>query len=164
MASKSFLAPLVACSLLLLLILPLLFRLPPDVLPLFSVMQRQGSGGLACNQIELGGVRDGLDPIGATDEDVRWVKAQLQRNKVGEAPKTAEEWRQLRKGINPRTRQQQLDDLLKYVGRGNAVGLLNYLMFHVGTCYLVTFYWTVFGHTYADQKDHNARRCLSWFL
>lgn len=56
------------------------------------------------------------DPIGPSDEDIKWVKSQLDKNHLGEPPNTPQEWHELRKGINPRTRERQLEDLRKYKG------------------------------------------------
>ncbi|ERN09545.1 uncharacterized protein LOC18437701 [Amborella trichopoda] len=57
-----------------------------------------------------------IEPIGPSREDIEWVKDQLQRNSLGEPPNTTEGWHALRKGINPRTRAQQLEDLTKFKG------------------------------------------------
>lgn len=51
------------------------------------------------------------ESYGATAGDVKWVRRQLLRLQVGDALKAENAWHQLRKGINPRTRQQQLADL-----------------------------------------------------
>ncbi|XP_010245376.1 PREDICTED: uncharacterized protein LOC104588938 [Nelumbo nucifera] len=48
--------------------------------------------------------------ISATKEDIAWVKDQIQQNKLAMQPNV------LRKGINPRTRAQQLQDLIQYKG------------------------------------------------
>ena len=62
--------------------------------------------------------RDGdgeLDGVysGPSEEDLLWLRTQLDRNGVREVPQNAEEWHQMRKGINPRTREQQIADLRK---------------------------------------------------
>lgn len=49
------------------------------------------------------------DRISASKEDVEWVKRQIDANDLHMAENV------LRKGINPRTREQQLQDLLQYV-------------------------------------------------
>ena len=63
----------------------------------------EGEGGR-----ELDGVYSG-----PSEEDLMWLTAQLDRNGVREVPQNAEEWHQMRKGINPRTREQQITDLRK---------------------------------------------------
>jgi hypothetical protein len=63
-----------------------------------------------------GGGGDGdLDAAytGPSEEDLRWLTAQLDRNGVRDVPQSEDEWHRMRKGINPRTRQQQLSDLRK---------------------------------------------------
>lgn len=50
-----------------------------------------------------------LGRISATNEDIEWVKRQMEDNELHMAENV------LRKGINPRTREQQLQDLLQYV-------------------------------------------------
>lgn len=47
-------------------------------------------------------------PVSTTPADVDWVKLQIQRNGLRMQDNV------LRKGINPRTRQQQLQDLIQY--------------------------------------------------
>ncbi|KAI4302977.1 hypothetical protein MLD38_038662 [Melastoma candidum] len=49
-------------------------------------------------------------PIKTTKDDVEWVKDQIRRNGLHMQDNV------LRKGINPRTRQQQLQDLIQYKG------------------------------------------------
>ncbi|XXG79313.1 hypothetical protein AAC387_Pa09g0414 [Persea americana] len=55
-------------------------------------------------------------PISASVEDVRWLKSQLEMNRIPDPPTTREAWHSLRKGINPRTRAQQLDDFVRFKG------------------------------------------------
>ncbi|KAJ7569193.1 hypothetical protein O6H91_01G065700 [Diphasiastrum complanatum] len=50
------------------------------------------------------------------DEHVKWVRAQMELARLGDPGKTAHEWHRMRKGINPRTREQQLFDLRRYHG------------------------------------------------
>ncbi|CAN6467748.1 unnamed protein product [Victoria cruziana] len=56
------------------------------------------------------------DPVSASADDVSWLRDQLRRNELRDPPTTAEGWHVLRKGINPRTREQQLEDLRKFKG------------------------------------------------
>lgn len=57
----------------------------------------------------VGGSRSGAgERISTTIEDIEWVKEQIEGNGLHMADNV------LRKGINPRTRQQQLQDLLQY--------------------------------------------------
>lgn len=56
-----------------------------------------------------GGYRSGTgERISTSTEDIEWVKKQIEGNGLHMADNV------LRKGINPRTRQQQLQDLLQY--------------------------------------------------
>lgn len=48
------------------------------------------------------------DRISATFEDIQWLKSQIESNGLHMEENV------LRKGINPRTRQQQLQDLIQY--------------------------------------------------
>lgn len=54
-------------------------------------------------------VSDGGEAIRSSREDVEWVKDQIRVNGLHMQDNV------LRKGINPRTRAQQLEDLLQYV-------------------------------------------------
>ncbi|XP_077236389.1 S-adenosyl-L-methionine-dependent methyltransferases superfamily protein [Tasmannia lanceolata] len=54
--------------------------------------------------------------ISSTPEDLAWLKSQLQHNHLRDPPTTPDAWHSLRKGINPRTRAQQLDDLRSFKG------------------------------------------------
>lgn len=54
-------------------------------------------------------VSDGGETIRSSREDVEWVKDQIRVNGLHMQDNV------LRKGINPRTRAQQLEDLLQYV-------------------------------------------------
>ncbi|WOK98829.1 hypothetical protein Cni_G07541 [Canna indica] len=56
------------------------------------------------------------DPISTTPDDIAWLKAQLSRNSIQDPPSSPAAWHTLRKGINPRTRAQQLEDLLHFKG------------------------------------------------
>ncbi|XP_009602005.1 uncharacterized protein LOC107771689 [Nicotiana tabacum] len=59
----------------------------------------------------VGGSRSGAgERISTTIEDIEWVKEQIEGNGLHMADNV------LRKGINPRTRQQQLQDLLQFKG------------------------------------------------
>lgn len=55
-------------------------------------------------------VRGYGDRISPRAEDIEWVKTQIETNKIQMHPNL------LRKGINPRTRAQQLQDLIQYKG------------------------------------------------
>ncbi|XP_004230136.1 uncharacterized protein [Solanum lycopersicum] len=58
-----------------------------------------------------GGYRSGTgERISTSTEDIEWVKKQIEGNGLHMADNV------LRKGINPRTRQQQLQDLLQFKG------------------------------------------------
>lgn len=57
-----------------------------------------------------GDFRSGVgERISTSSEDIEWVKKQIEGNGLHMAENV------LRKGINPRTREQQLQDLLQYV-------------------------------------------------
>ncbi|THU73431.1 hypothetical protein C4D60_Mb04t22780 [Musa balbisiana] len=56
------------------------------------------------------------DPISPTPDDIAWLKSQLARNSIQEPPSSPAAWHSLRKGINPRTRAQQLEDLRRFKG------------------------------------------------
>ncbi|XP_068659841.1 uncharacterized protein [Aristolochia californica] len=56
------------------------------------------------------------DTVSTTPEDIAWLKLQLQVNNLQDPPTTPEAWHELRKGINPRTREQQLEDFRQYKG------------------------------------------------
>ncbi|XP_060218070.1 uncharacterized protein LOC132645228 [Lycium barbarum] len=59
----------------------------------------------------VGGSRSGNgEGISTSSEDIEWVKKQIEGNGLHMADNV------LRKGINPRTRQQQLQDLLQFKG------------------------------------------------
>lgn len=59
--------------------------------------------------VAVGGSRSGTgERISTSSEDIEWVKKQIEVNGLHMADNV------LRKGINPRTRQQQLQDLLQY--------------------------------------------------
>ncbi|KAF3327667.1 hypothetical protein FCM35_KLT07785 [Carex littledalei] len=62
-------------------------------------------------------------PTLTTEDDVHWLKNLLVRNSLDVAPLSQAEWHTLRKGINPRTRAQQLQDLLNYHGIAHYKGL-----------------------------------------
>ncbi|CAL9756898.1 unnamed protein product [Musa acuminata subsp. burmannicoides] len=51
-----------------------------------------------------------------TPDDIAWLKSQLARNSIQEPPSSPAAWHSLRKGINPRTRAQQLEDLRRFKG------------------------------------------------
>ncbi|KAM3378295.1 hypothetical protein P3S68_010708 [Capsicum galapagoense] len=58
-----------------------------------------------------GGFRSGVgERISTSSEDIEWVKKQIEGNGLHMAENV------LRKGINPRTREQQLQDLLQFKG------------------------------------------------
>ncbi|KAL5996003.1 hypothetical protein ACLOJK_026076 [Asimina triloba] len=54
-------------------------------------------------------------PLATAAADISWVKDQLRINGIPDPPSTPEAWHSLRKGINPRTREQQLDDFRRCV-------------------------------------------------
>ncbi|KAK1293480.1 hypothetical protein QJS10_CPB17g01443 [Acorus calamus] len=55
-------------------------------------------------------------PTTTSSSDLAWLKSQLTLNSLGDPPTTPEAWHSLRKGINPRTREQQLQDLRQFKG------------------------------------------------
>ncbi|XP_015062957.1 uncharacterized protein LOC107008436 [Solanum pennellii] len=66
-----------------------------------------------------GGYRSGTgERISTSTEDIEWVKKQIEGNGLHMADNV------LRKGINPRTRQQQLQDLLQFKGISHYEGEL----------------------------------------
>ncbi|XP_072960228.1 uncharacterized protein [Typha angustifolia] len=54
--------------------------------------------------------------ISPTKEDISWLKSQLHLNSLDDPPSSPSAWHSLRKGINPRTRSQQLEDLQRFKG------------------------------------------------
>jgi hypothetical protein len=52
-------------------------------------------------------------PVATSPDDVAWLKAQLASNSLALLAST-DAWHRLRKGINPRTRDQQLFDINRY--------------------------------------------------
>ncbi|XP_072996277.1 uncharacterized protein [Typha latifolia] len=55
-------------------------------------------------------------PVSTTQEDISWLKSQLSLNSLRDPPSSPAAWHSLRKGINPRTRAQQLEDLQRFKG------------------------------------------------
>ncbi|OAY77502.1 hypothetical protein ACMD2_09037 [Ananas comosus] len=55
-------------------------------------------------------------PVSPTSDDLSWLRSQLALNSLGDPPSSPAAWRALRKGINPRTRAEQLDDLRRFKG------------------------------------------------
>ncbi|MCO5610239.1 hypothetical protein L7F22_064475 [Adiantum nelumboides] len=107
------LLPWLAASLfLLLLVTPYLLKLPLPVCTLPGATKDVNYD----EQTSAASCSTHVQPVGATQEDLAWLKSQLLRNQLQAAPQIAEEWHRLRKGINPRTREQQLADLRKYKG------------------------------------------------
>ncbi|MQM03446.1 hypothetical protein Taro_036229 [Colocasia esculenta] len=93
----------------------LLFFLLPSLSPIGSATTTSlCPASPAANAIVAGGRSP--DPLSATQDDVSWLRSQLSLNRLGDPPSTPEQWHALRKGINPRTRAQQLDDLRQYKG------------------------------------------------
>ncbi|KAK8938255.1 hypothetical protein KSP40_PGU003525 [Platanthera guangdongensis] len=54
--------------------------------------------------------------IAPSADDVNWLRSQIHMNSLPDPSNTPRAWHSLRKGINPRTRSQQLEDLLKFKG------------------------------------------------
>ncbi|KAK4379039.1 hypothetical protein RND71_000901 [Anisodus tanguticus] len=75
---------------------------PPCNCPVTPTTAAVGGGGGSRS-----GTREG---ISTSSEDIEWVKKQIEGNGLHMADNV------LRKGINPRTRQQQLQDLLQFKG------------------------------------------------
>ncbi|PKA60396.1 hypothetical protein AXF42_Ash008456 [Apostasia shenzhenica] len=95
----------------------LLFVLLPSLSPFssFSCSPSSPASG-SVSYAAAGGRHRLLDQISPTADDLEWLRSQIQRNSLPDPPSTPSAWHSLRKGINPRTRAQQLDDLLKYKG------------------------------------------------
>ncbi|KAG6751702.1 hypothetical protein NC652_030796 [Populus alba x Populus x berolinensis] len=62
---------------------------------------------------------DKKERISATQEDIKWIKDQIQANGLRMQDNV------LRKGINPRTRAQQLQDLIQFKGISHYEGLVS---------------------------------------
>ncbi|KAJ1697180.1 hypothetical protein LUZ63_005692 [Rhynchospora breviuscula] len=62
-------------------------------------------------------------PTSTSQEDILWLKKLLAQNLLVDVPLSQAEWHELRKGINPRTRAQQLQDLLNFHGIAHYEGL-----------------------------------------
>ncbi|KAL3537921.1 hypothetical protein ACH5RR_001287 [Cinchona calisaya] len=77
---------------------------PPCSCPVIPPSNGGSSGDSRTNPI------GSIGRIAATNEDVEWVKRQIKDNGLHMADNV------LRKGINPRTREQQLQDLLQFKG------------------------------------------------
>lgn len=110
MGSKSIgmVLPIAGGSLLLLLVFFFLYSLLPSVCYIAVSQQKQPQ-----QHITYTGQSYSEDPVGPpSEDDMKWAKAQLEKNHLGEG----QGWHQLRKGINPRTREEQLQDLRKYKG------------------------------------------------
>ncbi|KAG0480478.1 hypothetical protein HPP92_010975 [Vanilla planifolia] len=56
------------------------------------------------------------EQIAATADDLSWLRSQIRLNSLPEPPNTHSAWHSLRKGINPRTRASQLEDLVSFKG------------------------------------------------
>nr|XP_010905250.1 uncharacterized protein LOC105032494 [Elaeis guineensis] len=97
----------------------LLFLLLPSLSPSFSsscpaittTSSTAGSG--ATSSITDPRFRHQISP---TPDDIAWLKSQLSLNSIQEPPTSPEAWHSLRKGINPRTRAEQLEDLRRFKG------------------------------------------------
>eukprot|EP00262_Sarcandra_glabra_P014715 TRINITY_DN4361_c0_g1_i1.p1 TRINITY_DN4361_c0_g1~~TRINITY_DN4361_c0_g1_i1.p1 ORF type:complete len:340 (-),score=27.76 TRINITY_DN4361_c0_g1_i1:347-1366(-) len=62
------------------------------------------------------GFKKSPDRISPTTEDINWLRDLIRKNEMRDPPTTTKAWHSLRKGINPRTRAQQLEDLLAFKG------------------------------------------------
>ncbi|KAH0457638.1 hypothetical protein IEQ34_012953 [Dendrobium chrysotoxum] len=56
------------------------------------------------------------EQIFSTSDDIKWIRAQIHGNSLPDPSNSPHVWHSLRKGINPRTREQQLEDLLRFKG------------------------------------------------
>ncbi|KAH9310726.1 hypothetical protein KI387_025761 [Taxus chinensis] len=100
--------PVVGVSLFLMLVFFFLYNLLPSVCYITMSQQKKQQ-----QQIQYTAQSYSEDPIGPpSEDDIKWAKSQLEKNRLGEG----KGWHQLRKGINPRTREEQLQDLRKYKG------------------------------------------------
>ncbi|XP_020576784.1 uncharacterized protein LOC110022273 [Phalaenopsis equestris] len=91
------------------LILLLLFpSLSPSCSCSSSSLEITDIGGRGDN-----GMREQIVP---TSEDIKWLRSQIHYNSLLDPSDTPHAWHSLRKGINPRSREQQLDDLLRFKG------------------------------------------------
>ncbi|XP_074586325.1 uncharacterized protein LOC141842012 [Curcuma longa] len=86
----------------------LLFLLLPSLSP-------PPSTSLSCPP-SASGTTGSSDPVSPSSDDIAWLKSQLARNSVQEPSSSTSAWHSLRKGINPRTRAQQLEDLGRFKG------------------------------------------------
>ncbi|XP_078440444.1 S-adenosyl-L-methionine-dependent methyltransferases superfamily protein [Wolffia australiana] len=84
------------------------------LLPALSPSPSRGASSI--DQIGCSSAIRTPDPVSATEDDVSWLRSQLDLNGLVDPPSTPEQWHALRKGINPRTRAQQLEDLRRYKG------------------------------------------------
>nr|XP_010938754.1 uncharacterized protein LOC105057762 [Elaeis guineensis] len=98
----------------------LLFVLLPSLSPFFSsscptttISTIAAGGGGATSIIANPRSRDRISP---TPKDIAWLKSQLSLNSIQEPPSSPAAWHSLRKGINPRTRAEQLEDLRRFKG------------------------------------------------
>ncbi|WOL05953.1 hypothetical protein Cni_G14684 [Canna indica] len=105
----SLLLLLAAAALLLFLILPSLSPSSSPVSLSCPTTTASATGSLAATTIPA-------DPISPSGDDIAWLKFQLSRNSIQEPPTLPAAWHSLRKGINPRTRAQQLEDLRRFKG------------------------------------------------
>ncbi|GMG99628.1 hypothetical protein Nepgr_001468 [Nepenthes gracilis] len=104
-----------ASAVLIFLFIPSFSSCPsPSSLPSASTDTASG-GGVTAAEDAVGSRRVG-ERISATREDVEWVKDQILVNGLHMHDNV------LRKGINPRTRAQQLEDLRQYKGISHYVG------------------------------------------
>lgn len=146
--------PLLAFSLLLLLLLtPFLLNLPSPVC-VFLGRRRNDNYNAASSAPSCDpGFDRREDPVGASHEDLTWLKAQLLLNHLQDAPQTPEEWHRLRKGINPRTREQQLIDLRKYKGISHHEGADNRTALPCPGELLVEEHHSNYGEPWAGGRD-----------
>ncbi|KAM0947710.1 putative S-adenosyl-L-methionine-dependent methyltransferase [Dioscorea sansibarensis] len=56
------------------------------------------------------------DPISPSSSDLQWLQSLLKVNSLSDPPSSPSAWHSLRKGINPRSRAQQLEDLVHFKG------------------------------------------------
>lgn len=154
--SRTLLPFLAFSFFLLFLVTPFLLNIPS---PFCTLLGGRGDNSAAlpssssCDLSPSPNPDDDEDPVGPSQEDLAWLRAQLNRNQLQEAPRTSEEWHQLRKGINPRTREQQLSDLRKFKGISHYDYTLNHTALPCPGELLVEEHHSNYGEPWAGGRD-----------
>ncbi|KAG0470182.1 hypothetical protein HPP92_016882 [Vanilla planifolia] len=128
----------------------LVFILLPSLSPSFTCPSSSPSFG---SSTAAAGFRP-PQQIAPSSDDLDWLRSQINLNSLPEPPKTPSAWHSLRKGINPRTRAQQLDDLVKLKGVSHYEGEL---WNHTALCcpgeLLVEEHHSNYGEPWAGGRD-----------